>query len=95
MEIHPHNAAQLGISNGEMVRLESRRGAIETRAIITDSIKQGLIFMPFHFAEAAANRLTNAALDPVAKIPEFKVCAVRVVKLEEETTEIEAAEATA
>jgi formate dehydrogenase alpha subunit len=95
MEIHPHDAAQLGISNGEMVRLESRRGAIETRAIITDSIKQGLIFMPFHFAEAAANRLTNAALDPVAKIPEFKVCAVRVVKLEEETTEIEAAEATA
>jgi len=51
--------------------------------------------MPFHFAEAAANRLTNAALDPVAKIPEFKVCTVRVVKLEEETTEIEAAEATA
>lgn len=93
MEIHPGDAARLGISNGEMVRLESRRGAIETRAIITNSVKQGLIFMPFHFAEATANRLTNAALDPVAKIPELKVCAVRVVKIE--TQEGEVVEATA
>ncbi len=87
MEIHPEDAANLGIRDGDMVKLESRRGAITTRAFVTKSIKRGVIFMPFHFAEAAANRLTNTALDPIAKIPELKVCAIRVSKVEDETVE--------
>jgi formate dehydrogenase major subunit len=45
---------------------------------VTDDIKRGVVFIPFHFAEAAANTLTNSAIDPVAKIPEYKVCAVKV-----------------
>lgn len=93
MEIHPKDALKLGIEDGEMVRLESRRGAITTRALVTETVKRGLVFMPFHFAEAAANRLTNTALDPIAKIPELKVCAVRVSKLEREILEAIAAPA--
>ena len=58
----------------------SRRGAVETVARVTGTIKPGVVFMPFHFAEAAANELTNTAVDPVAKIPELKACAVRVAK---------------
>jgi predicted molibdopterin-dependent oxidoreductase YjgC len=60
------------------VRLRTRRGTITARARVTDGIAPGSVFMPFHFAEAAANVLTHAALDPVAKIPEYKVCAVAV-----------------
>ncbi len=81
VEIHPANAAQLGIADGEMVRVSTRRGTIDTHAQVLDRVTEGAIFIPFHFAEAAANRLTNDALDPVAKIPEFKVCAARVEKL--------------
>lgn len=84
MEINPEDALRLGIQNGEVVRLESRRGSITARAFVTDSVKKGLIFMPFHFAEAAANRLTSTVLDPVAKIPELKVCAVKISKFESE-----------
>ncbi|OGL22771.1 MAG: hypothetical protein A3G97_00635 [Candidatus Rokubacteria bacterium RIFCSPLOWO2_12_FULL_69_21] len=60
------------------MRLRSRRGAVPARARLTGGITPGTVFMPFHFAEAAANLLTHAALDPVAKIPEYKVCAVAV-----------------
>ena len=70
----------MGIGKSETIRLVSRRGAIETRAWITRRVPPGVVFVPFHFAEAAANVLTIGALDPVAKIPEFKVCAVRVEK---------------
>ena len=56
-------------------------GEIETKARLTDRVGKGLVFMPFHFAESAANVLTNSALDPVAKIPEYKVCAVKVEKV--------------
>ncbi|EKD50064.1 MAG: hypothetical protein ACD_62C00666G0005 [uncultured bacterium] len=75
------DAKSLGIGNGELVRVKSRRGQIETKAFVTRDIGQGTIFIPFHFCEAPANRLTIAALDPVAKIPEFKVCAARVEKI--------------
>jgi formate dehydrogenase alpha subunit len=81
MEINPGDAEGLGIDNGEMVRVSSRRGAIEIKATVTDGIDRGVVFIPFHFVESAANRLTNTALDPIAKIPEFKVCAVRIEKL--------------
>jgi formate dehydrogenase major subunit len=58
----------------------SRRGEIKLKVRTTDRVGKGIVFMPFHFAEAAANTLTNTALDPVAKIPEYKVCAVKVEK---------------
>jgi len=79
-EISPEDAEALGIGKSEIIRLVSRRGEIETRAWITRRVPPGVVFVPFHFAEAAANVLTNAALDPVAKIPEYKVCAVRAEK---------------
>ncbi|MCK4299566.1 MAG: hypothetical protein KAX80_08530, partial [Planctomycetes bacterium] len=58
-----------------------RRGEIQIAARVTERVMPGTLFLAFHFREAPANRLTIAALDPVAKIPEFKVCAVRIVKL--------------
>jgi len=80
MEINPADAKALGLGEGGMVRLTSRRGSIEVPARITARVAPGVVFMPFHYAAAAANVLTHAALDPVAKIPELKVCAVRVEK---------------
>lgn len=80
VEINPDDAARLGIEDGEYVKITSRRGSIDIRARVTDRVKSGVIFIPFHFAEAAANRLTNAALDPVSKIPELKVCAVNITR---------------
>jgi predicted molibdopterin-dependent oxidoreductase YjgC len=77
-EIHPDDAAREGIADGDMVALTTRRGTVTARAEVTERSPQGTLFMPFHFKEAAANILTNDALDPVAKIPEFKVCAVRL-----------------
>ncbi len=79
VEIHPDDAVRIGLNGNKHVRLTSRRGALEkVRVRVTDRINPGVVFMPFHFAEAAANTLTNAAVDPVAKIPEYKVCAVKV-----------------
>jgi len=80
LEIHPADAGRLGIRDGDAVSVTSRRGSVESVARVTGTIKAGVVFMPFHYAEAAANELTNTAVDPVAKIPELKVCAVRVVK---------------
>jgi len=81
VEMSPEDAEALGIKEGERVRLVSRRGQIEARVWITKRVSPGLIFIPFHFAESAANVLTNPALDPTAKIPEYKVCAVRVERI--------------
>jgi formate dehydrogenase alpha subunit len=78
IELHPDDASHLGLGRDQRVRVSSRRGEIELVARVTDRIKPGLVFIPFHFAEAAANALTNSAFDPVAKIPEYKVCAVKV-----------------
>ena len=78
VEIHPDDAVQVGLNGQKHVRVTSRRGEIELVARVTDRIKPGVVFIPFHFAEAAANALTNSAFDPVAKIPEYKVCAVKV-----------------
>lgn len=81
VEINEVTANKLGISHGEKVRLTSRRGSITTWARITDIIDENVLFMPFHFAEGAANYLTNTELDSIAKIPELKVAAVRIEKL--------------
>ncbi len=80
VEISPEDAARLGVEDGGWVRVSSRRGSVESRAWITDRVGSGLVFMTFHYAEALGNALTNTAVDPVAKIPELKVCAVRVEK---------------
>ena len=72
------DAQPLGICTSDEVQLTSRRGTIIVKALVTDRVGQRVLFMPFHFAEAAANMLTNNALDPIAKIPEYKVCAVKV-----------------
>ena len=68
----------LGITAGDRVRVESRRGAIELMARADIGVQPGTVFIPFCFAEAAVNLLTNAALDPDGKIPELKYCAIRV-----------------
>jgi formate dehydrogenase alpha subunit len=80
VEVNPEDASDLGIRDKDMVKVSSRRGSVEVEAKVTDRVKKGVIFMPFHFAEAAANTLTNSALDPVSKIPEYKVCAARLDK---------------
>jgi formate dehydrogenase alpha subunit len=85
MELNPADAARLGVKSGDPLRVTSRRGSIVLRVRVTAKTTPGVVFIPFHFAEAAANLLTNDVIDPQAKIPEYKVCAVRVVpaKLEE------------
>jgi predicted molibdopterin-dependent oxidoreductase YjgC len=78
VEIHEKDAGKIGLNGNKRVRVTSRRGQIELNVRVTDDIRRGTVFIPFHFAEAAANLLTNSAIDPVAKIPEYKVCAVKV-----------------
>ena len=78
VEINPDDAKQLGIDDGKRVRVSSRRGSISIKATISDRPIKGMLFIPFHFREAAANVLTNTALDPIAKIPEMKICAAKV-----------------
>jgi formate dehydrogenase alpha subunit len=78
VEINPLDAQSLRIEDSAWVRVTSRRGTLELRAKVTPKSSQGVVFIPFHFAEAAANELTNDALDPLALIPEYKVSAVRV-----------------
>ncbi len=80
VEISFQDAKKYGIKDGDKVTIASRRGSIDVRVTISPKAVTGTIFIPFHFAEAAANRLTNAALDPVSGIPEFKVCAVKLSK---------------
>jgi predicted molibdopterin-dependent oxidoreductase YjgC len=84
VEIHPADAEMHGITNNMPVRVTSRRGEIVLRATVTEKTTVGVAFIPWHFAEAAANLLTNDALDPEAKIPEFKACAVQVFPAREE-----------
>jgi formate dehydrogenase alpha subunit len=81
VEVHPQDAARLGIANGDWIRVTSRRGSITAQAKVSERSNAGLIFMTFHFAEALGNELTLDVFDPVSKIPEFKVCAVRVEKV--------------
>jgi predicted molibdopterin-dependent oxidoreductase YjgC len=81
VEMHPDDAKRMGISDGERVLVRSRRGKIRIPVKVTTEIDPGVVFIPFHFAECAANMLTNPALDPIAKIPELKVCAVSVERI--------------
>ncbi len=81
VKMNPADAAELGIEDGDVVEVTSRRGRVTARANVTDTAQKGVVSMTFHFVETPTNELTNPALDPVAKIPEFKVAAVRVVKM--------------
>jgi len=81
VEINPHDGQSMGIEDGELIEISSRRGKLKVKAKITDKSPPGVVFMTFHFAETPTNVLTNPALDPVAKIPELKVCAVKLNKV--------------
>ena len=81
LEINPIDARVLRIKNGDMVEVSSRRGKLKVEAKTSFRVPKGLVFMTFHFKETPTNVLTNPALDPVAKIPEFKVCAVNINKV--------------
>jgi formate dehydrogenase alpha subunit len=78
VEIHTADAQHLSVTTGDWVEVTSRRGAIQLRVLVSDRSAPGMVFIPFHFVEAAANVLTMDRLDPRAKIPDFKVCAVRL-----------------
>ncbi|MFS1461454.1 formate dehydrogenase subunit alpha [Vibrio lentus] len=89
--ISVYDAEALGISNGQMLKVSTRRGEIEITAFVTKRMQKGVVFIPFHFVESPVNRLTTTATDPHAKIPEFKVAAVRIDPIRK--PEIEATEA--
>lgn len=80
VEVNPQDAERLKLKDGEMVKVTSRRGSLTVRALVGTTTDVGTVFIPFHYFEAAANTLTIAALDPQAKIPEYKVCAVKLEK---------------
>jgi formate dehydrogenase alpha subunit len=81
IEISPLDAKELGICDGEVVAVSSRRGAVRTKARVTDKSSRGVAFMSFHYRDVLTNLLTNAALDPQAKTPEYKACAIRIEKI--------------
>jgi formate dehydrogenase alpha subunit len=78
VEVNPDDAGSLGLRDGQKVRISSRRGSIEIKVRLSERVGKNRVFIPFHYKDAAANVLTNTALDPVCKIPELKVCAVKI-----------------
>ena len=85
LEMNPLDAAELGVADGDRVMLASRRGSVSTRVKLMNRGRRKVVFMPFHFLENRANILTNPVFDPIAKIPEFKVCAVKIERVEKES----------
>jgi formate dehydrogenase major subunit len=83
----PADLRRLNLAPGGMVRVSTRRGAIDLKARADAAVPPGMVFIPFCYAEAAANILTNPQLDPIGKIPEFKFCAARVEPLEQAAAE--------
>jgi len=84
VDMHEIDAARCGVKAGDVVRVSSRRGSVVLRVNVSQKTSPGVVFIPMHFAEAAANVLTIDALDPQAKIPEFKACAVNISIAREE-----------
>ncbi|RKX84521.1 MAG: formate dehydrogenase subunit alpha, partial [Spirochaetes bacterium] len=82
VEINPEDARKLQVKTGDFVTVSSRRGSIKVKTRVTDYVSEGSVFIPFHFREAAVNLLTIREVDPEAKIPELKVCAVKIEKAE-------------
>ena len=85
-KLNPADLCDVGINDGEMIRVASRRGEIQLIAQADASIERGSVFIPFHFREASANILTTDVLDPYGKIPEFKFCAVKITPVEPAAT---------
>jgi len=81
IEISSADAKELEVEDGETVLVSSRRGVVRTKARVTDKSSRGVAFMSFHYPEVLTNLLTNAALDPQAKTPEYKACAIRIEKI--------------
>ena len=81
LEINPIDASNYNITDGETISISTRRGSVRLKAKVSGKPKPNVVFMPFHFVEAAANKLTIDALDPLCKIPEFKVCACKIEKV--------------
>ena len=79
-EVHPADAAELELQTGDWVEVSSRRGSIKLRVLVTGRSPEGTVFVPFHFAEAAANLLTLDEVDRQAKIPDYKNTAVKIDK---------------
>ncbi|MBQ4610365.1 MAG: formate dehydrogenase subunit alpha, partial [Clostridia bacterium] len=80
VQLNPADAAKLDVVTGDKVRVTSRRGSLVVDARVTDMVTEGVLFMPFHFADGPANVLTNTVIDTTSKIPELKVCAARIEK---------------
>jgi formate dehydrogenase major subunit len=80
VSMHGEDMAQLGVSAGDVITVQSRRGEVAIHVRRDDGTPKGVIFIPFAYYEAAANFITNSALDPFGKIPEFKYCAVKIAK---------------
>jgi len=87
VELNPSDGKKLGIRNNEMIKIRSRRGVIDIKARLSRRVSEGTVFIPMHYREAAANVITNDALDPVVKIPELKVCAVSIEVTAKKTEE--------
>jgi formate dehydrogenase major subunit len=83
IEVNPITAQKLGFKDNEKIKVSSKRGEIETFIKITDIVDEDVFFIPFHFADGAANYLTNTTLDTISKIPDLKVCAIKVEKISE------------
>jgi formate dehydrogenase alpha subunit len=81
VEINPVDAENLGVKQGDKLEVSSRRGSIQVFADVSDKCDKGVVFIPFHYSEAAVNYLTITEIDPVANIPEYKVCAVKIHKV--------------
>ena len=81
VEMNPGDASKIGLADGDKIKIISRRGEVTAKVLLTEASPAGVISMSFHFAESPVNRITNPAVDPVCKTPEFKVCAVRVEKI--------------
>jgi anaerobic selenocysteine-containing dehydrogenase len=79
-EINEEDAKALNVKDGDYVHIVSRRGSLRVKTSVSDITDRGVAFVPFHFYEAAVNELTIGALDPISKIPEYKICAVRIEK---------------
>ena len=79
-DISPADAKQLGVADGDLVKVSSRRGQVTVKALVTPRVPQGMVWMAFHFREGCANWLTNPAFDPVSMTAEYKACAVKIEK---------------
>jgi len=80
-DISIEDANALGIENGEMIKVSTRRGSVKVKAKVTEQVPEGMVWMAFHFREACANWLTNPAFDPVTQTAEYKACAVKIEKI--------------